>query len=236
MFAADPRLPFEFLLGGPESDDIDFHQHAYGVTHQARAIDARTSHANKSRREVALAVNDLVLVHHPRRRVGTPTKFISQWRDLARITAIINPSVVTVRELVSRSGTIKHLHAYVQHVVPFRPFRPQQEAKEDLEVDDESDTHRGAPPPSSAASAPSSPAAVPPLSPASVSGVLPEGMFEVTALLDRRRRGNRWEYLVHWSGFPVEEATWEPRANILVLDALQDYEAQHPLPHLRRRK
>ena len=38
--------------------------------------------------------------------------------------------------------------------------------------------------------------------------------WEVEHLLDRRGSGPNEEFLVKWRGFPKEEATWEPIANL----------------------
>lgn len=37
---------------------------------------------------------------------------------------------------------------------------------------------------------------------------------QVEALLDRRTRYRRTEYLVHWKGWTAEHDTWEPRKHI----------------------
>ena len=38
--------------------------------------------------------------------------------------------------------------------------------------------------------------------------------YVIKKLLQKRQRGNRTEYLVHWKGYPVGEATWEFRSKI----------------------
>ena len=44
------------------------------------------------------------------------------------------------------------------------------------------------------------------------------GEFEVEDLLDHRVHGrgrsSEWEFLVKWRGYPLQEATWEPRAHL----------------------
>ena len=38
--------------------------------------------------------------------------------------------------------------------------------------------------------------------------------FMVEEILDHRERRGQREYLVHWQGYPVDEATWEPATNL----------------------
>ena len=45
---------------------------------------------------------------------------------------------------------------------------------------------------------------------------LEEGEYEVEKLLKRRKRNNRFEYLLKYKGYPDSENTWEPRSNIKV--------------------
>ena len=42
-----------------------------------------------------------------------------------------------------------------------------------------------------------------------------EAEFEVEQILGQRLRGNKIvEFLVKWKGYGIEEATWEPEANL----------------------
>ena len=38
--------------------------------------------------------------------------------------------------------------------------------------------------------------------------------FSINSLIDRRATSLGVEYLVHWEGYTVEEATWEPIENL----------------------
>ena len=48
--------------------------------------------------------------------------------------------------------------------------------------------------------------------------------WKVERILAQRKRGRTSEYLVAWVGYPPEENTWEPRAGLVGLDALADFE------------
>ena len=53
--------------------------------------------------------------------------------------------------------------------------------------------------------------------------------YEVEAILDVKKVGCGVKYLVKWSGYPVEENTWEPHRNLTnVTLSLQDFFHQHP--------
>jgi hypothetical protein len=41
-----------------------------------------------------------------------------------------------------------------------------------------------------------------------------DGEYAISKLIDKRTRGNRTEYLVHWKGYPIGEATWEYRSKL----------------------
>lgn len=39
-------------------------------------------------------------------------------------------------------------------------------------------------------------------------------VYNVESILTRRKQNNRIEYLIKWEGYPVHEATWEPKTNL----------------------
>lgn len=48
-------------------------------------------------------------------------------------------------------------------------------------------------------------------------------------ILSRRSRRSKVEYLVKWVDCPAEEATWEPKSNLLnVLDLVNEFDKKHP--------
>ena len=57
--------------------------------------------------------------------------------------------------------------------------------------------------------------------------------FMVEAVLDHRRLRSQIQYLVHWKGYPLDVATWEPRDHLLdesgkPIVQLAGYVRQHP--------
>ena len=52
-----------------------------------------------------------------------------------------------------------------------------------------------------------------------------EEVFEVEQVLKHRGTGNRLQYLIHWKGYPIYEATWEPVSSFKFhRDAIDTYE------------
>jgi RNase H-like domain found in reverse transcriptase/Reverse transcriptase (RNA-dependent DNA polymerase)/Integrase zinc binding domain/Chromo (CHRromatin Organisation MOdifier) domain len=53
--------------------------------------------------------------------------------------------------------------------------------------------------------------------------------YEVEAILNSRRRRGQLQYLVHWTGYPREEETWEPQENITHADDLiEEFHRNYP--------
>lgn len=54
--------------------------------------------------------------------------------------------------------------------------------------------------------------------------------YEVEALLARRKRRGKWQYLVKWKGYADHESSWEPADNLEnAQELMADYDRQHPL-------
>ena len=54
--------------------------------------------------------------------------------------------------------------------------------------------------------------------------------YKVEKIVKHQRRGKGYQYFIKWKGYPIEEATWEPEANISKDgDMLTRYKLQHQL-------
>ena len=54
-----------------------------------------------------------------------------------------------------------------------------------------------------------------------------EEYFNVEKILDKRKLGNKCEYLVKWENYPESDATWEPLANLRnVKDMVKEFNAE----------
>uniref|UniRef100_A0A8C6M1N6 Integrase catalytic domain-containing protein n=1 Tax=Nothobranchius furzeri TaxID=105023 RepID=A0A8C6M1N6_NOTFU len=54
-----------------------------------------------------------------------------------------------------------------------------------------------------------------------------DGVFAVRHLMDARRRGRGWQYLVDWANYGPEEHSWEPPRVILDPSLITDFWARH---------
>jgi Chromo (CHRromatin Organisation MOdifier) domain len=57
-----------------------------------------------------------------------------------------------------------------------------------------------------------------------------EEVYEVEQILKHRKHGRGYEYLVKWVGYPITEASWEPKSNLTgATDILREYQELHQL-------
>jgi Chromo (CHRromatin Organisation MOdifier) domain len=57
-----------------------------------------------------------------------------------------------------------------------------------------------------------------------------EEVYEVEQILKHRKRGQGYEYLIKWVGYPITKASWEPKSNLTgATDILREYQELHQL-------
>lgn len=54
-------------------------------------------------------------------------------------------------------------------------------------------------------------------------------MYDVEFIIDKRRVGKRVEYLVKWTGYSLEESTWEPKQNLFCHSMIRKFERRRRL-------
>ena len=56
-----------------------------------------------------------------------------------------------------------------------------------------------------------------------------DAVYEVERITATRHTGRRMQFLVRWKGYPIEESTWQSRADLAgAADALRDWEGAPP--------
>jgi hypothetical protein len=53
-----------------------------------------------------------------------------------------------------------------------------------------------------------------------------EEVYEIEAILDKRKSGKKWEYLIKWKDYKLFESTWEPKENIHDTKILKKFEKE----------
>lgn len=151
-----------------------------------------------------LQVGDQVLLKNQASKRGTSPKLALAWSGPYKITKLTQDGLAAT--LCTESGHTLKRKAHVSRLKPFVP-RPAHLAPGPAnDTNDDPD---------------------PDLSPDQEPDPDPDPdddddpYYLVEAILAHRRRGRGTQYLVHWQGYPPEEATWEPSRNIpqALLDA-----------------
>jgi len=58
-----------------------------------------------------------------------------------------------------------------------------------------------------------------------------EEEYEVEAILNHKRKGRGFLYLVQWKGYPISEASWEPKGHLTnATQILEEYKQRHNIP------
>lgn len=197
---------------------------------QARARDAAARMARADRHDAThsepdLVIGDAVWLYTPAVKPGLSRKLTLKWRGPFRIAAAVSPVNYLLRSSTGRRLKqvvhVRRLRRVVQRAA--RPigtvdltedddFDPHQEEEADLQgVHGQHDEqlvvgdHDG--------------------QEAQVGGqadTLPEDMYLIEKLLDRRKRGRGWQYLVKWQDYGEDECTWEP-AGALPRNIVQEF-------------
>jgi len=57
--------------------------------------------------------------------------------------------------------------------------------------------------------------------------------FEIEAIISHRRKGNQWQYLIKWKGYPTSDNSWETEDNLEhSQETLSEYKKRHNLANL----
>ncbi|TPX43999.1 hypothetical protein SeLEV6574_g04778 [Synchytrium endobioticum] len=52
--------------------------------------------------------------------------------------------------------------------------------------------------------------------------------WEIEDIIDVKRKRNKFEYLVHWKGFPPSDRSWEPQSSLNDDELLREWHNRHP--------
>jgi hypothetical protein len=206
-FQQHPHLPLSVAVqsasASPNPSAADrlsiFHSHIAQATKSLQHAQARQAkYANQDRRDDVLVVGQSVMLstQHLKLKVNSQTpKLLSKFIGPFVITEVVSPAAYRLALPPSLS-----IHP-VFHISKLRPY-----------VDGVALF-----PARSAASVPARP---PP-------DILPDGEeeWEVEAVVGKRGRGNRLQYLVRWKGYPDHEKSWEPTRNLThAQEKIREYE------------
>jgi len=55
--------------------------------------------------------------------------------------------------------------------------------------------------------------------------------FEVEAILDKKKIGSKWKYLIKWVGWSMNDCTWEPLENLNCNELVEEFEEKYNVEH-----
>jgi hypothetical protein len=216
MFRRYPRLPLDAALAeqlpaGPApsalpavNNFLDRHRYIWTMAKQnmLKAQSDQKRHADKHRREEQFAVGDEVLLSVRDLVLAVDN---SQQHRAAKLTGrFIGPLKVT---------RVINPNAYELELPPQLHIHPVQNISKLRHYIRSPDRFVGRPQPL-------------PRPPPECADAAGDGQYVVERILAQRKNGRRQQYLVKWTGYPIEESSWEPRANLRCPDLLAEFEAQ----------
>jgi hypothetical protein len=169
---------------------------------QQHLASARNQHAaayDRRHRDAGFEPGDLVYLHTPQPRAGASRKLQSLWTGPWTIVDRRGPLNYSIR-LEGSDRT---------QLVPITRLKPAPTRAPHLVDDQRADD------------------AVPTDATADTNDDPPDGYFDIDHLLDRRRQGRGFRYLVRWKGFDATADSWEPR-HALPRTFVDAYDHEHP--------
>ena len=216
MFRRAPRLPLDAALTPASagsvapsalpavSNFLDRHRYIWAKAKEnlLRAQSDQKSHADKHRREESFVVGDAVLLSTKDLRLAADSSSVARADKLT--SRFVGPFKIT---------RVINPNAYELELPEQLRIHPVQNISKLRR-------YLSSPPRFSARPQPlprPPPEAVDPAGGAA---------YAVERILAQRKVRRRLEYLVKWEGYPTEESSWEPKANLRCADKLAEFEAQ----------
>jgi len=216
MFRRYPRLPLDAALAEPQSGQpeastlprvtnfLDRHRYIWTMAKQnmLKAQSDQKRHADKHRREEQFAAGDEVLLST--RDLVLAANTSQQHRAAKLMGRFIGPLKVT---------RVINPNAYELELPPQLRIHPVQNISKLRHYIRSPDRFAGRPQP------------LPRPAP-ECTDPAGDSEYVVERILAERKHGRSRQYLVKWTGYPVEESSWEPRKNLNCPDLLAEFEAQ----------
>ena len=216
MFRRYPRLPLDAALADPAAagpapsalpavtNFLDRHRYIWTMAKQnmLKAQSDQKRHADKHRREESFAVGDEVLLSTRDLQLAADS---SQQHRAAKLTGrFVGPLKVT---------RVINPNAYELELPPQLRIHPVQNISKLRRYLRSPDRFTGRPQPL-------------PRPPPECTDPAGDSEYIVERILAERKNGRTKQYLVKWTGYPVEESSWEPKKNLNCPDLLAEFEAQ----------